>query len=72
MYRSVPVPAATDFVITNARIVPVADASGNRAEAIESGTLTVRDGSITEVAPGAVDASSLPADTEVKIGRAHV
>ncbi|MGO3067233.1 MAG: amidohydrolase, partial [Brevibacterium linens] len=65
MYRSVPVPAATDFVITNARIVPVADASGNRAEAIGSGTLTVRDGRITEVAAGPVDTSSLPADTEV-------
>src|SRR5699024_649329 len=43
MYRSVPVPAPTDLVITNARIVPVADANGNRAEAIESGSLIVRD-----------------------------
>jgi imidazolonepropionase-like amidohydrolase len=65
MYRSVPVPAATDLVITNARIVPVADGHGNRAEAIETGTLTVHNGRIAEVAPGSVDTASLPAGTEV-------
>ncbi|TGD11763.1 amidohydrolase [Brevibacterium sp. S111] len=65
MYRSVPVPAATDLVITNARIVPVADAHGHRAEAIESGTLTVTDGRIAEVVAGSVDTADLPSDTEV-------
>src|SRR5699024_10971680 len=65
MYRSVPVPAPTDLVITNARIVPVADANGNRAEAIESGSLIVRDGRIAELVTGAVEAASLAPDTEI-------
>ncbi len=63
MYRSVPVPAAADFAITNARIVPVADADGQRAEAIESGTVLVADGTISAVANGSPD--DLPAGTEV-------
>ena len=65
MYRSVPVPAPTDLVITNARIVPVADANGNRAEAIESGSLIVRDGRIAELVTGAVETANLAPDTEI-------
>ncbi|WP_209323854.1 amidohydrolase [Brevibacterium renqingii] len=65
MYRSVPVPAPTDLVITNARIVPVADENGNRAEAIGSGTLVVRDGRIAEVVAGPIESPRIPADAEV-------
>ncbi|WP_209370832.1 amidohydrolase [Brevibacterium renqingii] len=65
MYRSVPVPAPTDLVITNARIVPVADENGNRAEAIGSGTLVVRDGRIAEVVAGSIESPRIPADAEV-------
>src|SRR5699024_6660661 len=67
MYRSVPVPAPTELVITNARIVPVADANGNRAEAIESGSLIARDGRTAELVTGAVETASLAADT-VSVG----
>jgi imidazolonepropionase-like amidohydrolase len=64
MYRSVPVPAATDLVITNARIVPVADESGNRAEPLEQGTIIVSNGRIAEVAPGSADPASFADGTE--------
>lgn len=65
MYRSVPVPAPTDLVITNARIVPVADERGNRAEPIDSGTIIVRDGRIAEVADGSADPARFADGTEI-------
>ena len=43
MYRSVPVPARHDVAIVNARILPIADAQGERAEPIESGTIVLAD-----------------------------
>ncbi len=49
MYRSVPVPARHDVAIVNARILPIADAQGERAEPIESGTIVLADGRIAAV-----------------------
>ena len=49
MYRSVPAPARHDVAIVNARILPIADAQGERAEPIESGTIVLADGRIAAV-----------------------
>ncbi|MGO1311895.1 MAG: amidohydrolase, partial [Brevibacterium aurantiacum] len=65
MYRSIPVPEITDFAITNARILPIADAKGQRVEPIDSGTIRVSNGTITSVESGTVTAADLPADTEL-------
>ncbi|MDN6528695.1 MAG: amidohydrolase [Brevibacterium sp.] len=65
MYRSIPVPEITDFAITNARIVPIADAEGRRVEPIGSGTILVSNGTITSVTEGGADALDLPAGTEI-------
>ncbi|MFC9441541.1 MULTISPECIES: amidohydrolase [unclassified Brevibacterium] len=49
MYRSVPVPPRHDVAITGARILPIANADGTRAEPIETGTIVISDGVITAV-----------------------
>ncbi|GAA1616843.1 MULTISPECIES: amidohydrolase [Brevibacterium] len=49
MYRSVPVPPRHDVAITGARILPIANADGTRAEPIETGTIVLSDGVITAV-----------------------
>lgn len=53
MYRSIPVPAVTDLAVVGARILPVADASGNRAAPIDDGVLLIRDGRVAAVGTAA-------------------
>ena len=53
MYRSIPVPAVSDLAVVGARILPVADADGNRAAPLEDGVLLVRDGRIAQVGTAA-------------------
>lgn len=61
MYRSVPVPPRSDVAIVGARILPIADADGTRAEPIDNGTIVLADGVIAAL--GGPD-TAIPAGTE--------
>ena len=61
MYRSVPVPPRSDVAIVGARILPIADADGTRAEPIDNGTIVLADGVIAAL--GGPD-TAIPAGAE--------